>query len=168
MKPCDYDSRPLYDQMIEPIRARARELGYAIAVHGTLKRDIDLVAIPWTAEAVDAHEIAEAVRLVAESITGWAKLRVGLEDSEYFRQGARESKPHGRLTWSFHLTEKFQGGGGPYIDLSVMSRLSHEDLQHIPHRHRCPKCGNHWSHILAGCRPMIEELCMACEGEIKT
>lgn len=165
MKPCDYDSRPLYEQIIEPIRARAQELGYAVAVHGTLKRDIDLVAIPWIGEAVEAHELAEAVRVVAESITGWAKPKIGLEVSEYFKQGSRGSKPHGRLVWSFHLTQKWQGGGGPYIDLSVMPRLTDEDLFKIPHPHRCLDCGDLWKHTAQDCYPIVEKGCGLCGGK---
>ena len=34
-------------------------------------------------------------------------------------------KPHGRLTWSFHV------GGGPYLDLSVMPRA--QDYGKDPH-----------------------------------
>lgn len=165
MKPCNYDSRPHYERLIEPLRARARELGYAIAVHGTLKRDIDLVAIPWTPEAVDAHELAEAVRQVAEGITGWARPKIGLEDSEYFKQGSRGSKPHGRLVWTFHLEEKWQGGGGPYIDLSVMPRLTDDDLWNMPHRHRCPGCGERRSHVARDCWPLAEAFCDNCRVE---
>lgn len=126
MKECNYDSRPYYEKLIEPLRAKARELGYALAVHGTLKRDIDLIACPWIAEAVDPVELAEALRVVAEGITGWAKPHP-LEVDEHFKRGMPRVKPHGRLAWSFHLTEKFQGGGGPYIDLSVMPRIRTED-----------------------------------------
>lgn len=37
--------------LIEGVRAIARRHNWAIAVHGSLDRDIDLVAIPWTADA---------------------------------------------------------------------------------------------------------------------
>jgi hypothetical protein len=36
---------------IDRIRELAKEVGYAVAVHGTQQRDLDLVAIPWTEEA---------------------------------------------------------------------------------------------------------------------
>lgn len=121
MKECQHDSLPLFAKLIEPLREKARELGYAIGVHGTLKRDIDLIACPWTSGAVAAEELAEALRVVAEGVTGWAKPHP-LEVDEHFKRGMPHVKPHGRLAWSFHLTEKFQGGGGPYIDLSVMPR----------------------------------------------
>lgn len=31
-------------------------------------------------------------------------------------------KPHGRLAYSLHLTDR--GGAGPYLDVSVMPRLT--------------------------------------------
>lgn len=98
--------RKAYHLTIDAVREAARERGYAIAVHGSLSRDIDLVAVPWTDEAVSPHELAEAVRAAAEKSSPF---RIGLI-------GPRGSvrKPHGRLAWSIHL------GGGPYIDLSVI------------------------------------------------
>jgi hypothetical protein len=52
MKPCSHDSHAKYELLIEPLRAVARSLGYALTVHGSLVRDIDLVAVPWTSDAV--------------------------------------------------------------------------------------------------------------------
>ena len=116
MKPCDHDSHEAYERLIGPLRTKAMELGYAIGVHGTLKRDIDLIACPWTCEAVDARTLAEALFAVAaEHNQGTAFLKP-LEDDGYFWAGCPGKKPHGRLCWSIHL------GGGPYIDLSVMPR----------------------------------------------
>lgn len=104
--------------LIEPLRARARELGYAIGVHGSLARDIDLIAVPWTAAAASADELAAALLATAEAVNGCA---FTINDSDarpndYTRRNP-EPKPHGRLAWSIHL------GGGPFIDLSIMPRL---------------------------------------------
>lgn len=46
---------------VEPIRRLAREVGYAIGVHGSQERDLDLIAAPWTEEAVSAEELAEHI-----------------------------------------------------------------------------------------------------------
>lgn len=121
MKPCDHDSRQKYELLIEPLREEARRLGYAIAVHGTLKRDIDLVACPWVKEAVSPRELAEALGAVIERINGVA-FRKESERDEYFNRGQPGSKPHGRLCWNWHL------GGGPYVDLSVMPRTDPPDM----------------------------------------
>jgi hypothetical protein len=122
------------------MRERGRELGYAIAVHGTLKRDIDLVAIPWTDEAVSARELCEAIFKVVETVCGHAhyswymsdprrgpwdmenKVSKGVGDANFARDytlaGAPGRKPHGRLGWVINLTME----EGPYIDLAVMPR----------------------------------------------
>jgi hypothetical protein len=104
-----------YELLIDDLRAVARELGYALGVHGSLARDIDLIAAPWTEQAVSAAELATAIQKCAEEKNGQA-FPTPHEDGEYFRAGSPGAKPHGRLNWCFHL------GGGPYIDLSVMPR----------------------------------------------
>lgn len=103
-----------FDEVIDPLRACARELGYAITVHGSLARDIDLVAIPWTWTAAPAKELAEAVRLKAEEVMAIAFMNPVEAEDEFHQNGCPRMKAHGRLVWSYHL------GGGPYIDLSVM------------------------------------------------
>ena len=45
---------------------RARDLGYAVTLHGSLLRDADMVAIPWTDKAVDPNELAEAMLEVVQ------------------------------------------------------------------------------------------------------
>ncbi|MDO8180165.1 MAG: hypothetical protein Q7T62_18105 [Undibacterium sp.] len=37
---------------IDRIRELAKEVGYAIGVHGTLERDLDLIAAPWSDDAI--------------------------------------------------------------------------------------------------------------------
>lgn len=89
MKDCQHDSFPLYKKLIEPLRVKARELGYALAIHGTLKRDIDLIACPWTGHAVDARTLAEALlRVAADHNDGTAFLKPR-EDDRYFWAGCQ-------------------------------------------------------------------------------
>lgn len=120
MKPCNHDSHELYEKLIEPMREEAKRLGYALAVHGSLIRDIDLVACPWTTDAVPARELADALQAVAEKVHGFAlnKDMIGSANPPYFEEGAPGGKPHGRLCWSFWLNSK------SYIDLSVMPRMT--------------------------------------------
>ncbi|MCE9566374.1 MAG: hypothetical protein K8U57_30490 [Planctomycetes bacterium] len=110
----------MYKLLIGPLREKARALGYALAVHGTLMRDIDLIACPWTDDAVEAKTLAEELRKVAEKVNpvgvAFCKDRMHADNPQFFDDGCPGMKPHGRLAWSFHL------GGGPYIDLSVMPR----------------------------------------------
>jgi len=37
----------LYTMFYEQLKLIAREYGYALLVHGSLNRDLDLVAVPW-------------------------------------------------------------------------------------------------------------------------
>jgi hypothetical protein len=122
MRECSWADRTRrdYERLIGPLRATARSLGYALAVHGTLSYDIDLVAIPWTADAVSARDLAEAIQKCAAVNNGGIAIDTDRDlasNPSYFEHGCPGSKPHGRRTWAFHL------GGGPYIDLSVMPRL---------------------------------------------
>ncbi len=98
-----------YAKTILPLRDVARCLGYALAVHGSLKRDIDLVAIPWTDGAADAEALADALLAETERIIGFA---VYGNDGPFPRP-----KPHGRRCWTIHFN-------GTYIDLSVMPKVS--------------------------------------------
>ena len=120
-KPCAHDSHDKAALLIEPLREVARSLGYALGLHGTLKRDIDLIACPWTKDAVSAGELAEALRHKAEEINGYA-FQLPHENDRYFALGCPGGKAHGRRCWTFHL------GGGPYIDLSVMPRTDPPEL----------------------------------------
>lgn len=103
-----------YDLLIEPMRARARELGYTLAVHGSIERDIDLIAVPWTHESVKQTVLAQAMREVIQIVNGSVVID-DIDSSAYGQAGRPGHKAHNRLVWSYHL------GGGPYIDLSVMA-----------------------------------------------
>lgn len=89
-----------------PLKARARELGYNLVLHGSLARDIDLVAVPWVAEAVPAEQLVEELRLlIAQHNTDGTPGTV--------LNGGPSSKPHGRRAWSIDI-------GTTYLDLSVL------------------------------------------------
>jgi hypothetical protein len=134
MKPCDWDSREKYELLIGPLREKAKDLGYALAVHGTLKRDIDLIACPWTNGAVDPKHLAEQLRLVAEKVNGYAQPG-DREVSEYFLDGCPGGKDHGRLAWTWYLDKKGSDDcHGPYIDLSVMPRIREMHLDLVRER----------------------------------
>lgn len=114
-RPCPYTgrTREFYRALIAALRYRARSCGYALAVHGSLRTDIDLIAVPWRDSAVSAEYLAEAIRKAAEQIIGIARCRTGDEQPT--------KKPCGRLAWSFYLQP--EGMEGPYIDLSVIPNL---------------------------------------------
>jgi len=96
-----------YCQLVPVAQEIARPLGYAIAVHGSMHNDLDLVAVPWSDDAVPAHEVYEAI----------AKLCSPYADESRRRPiYGPEKKPHGRVAWIIPL----MGGAG--VDLSVLPR----------------------------------------------
>lgn len=101
--------------LLPGIQEVAREHGYAVALHGSVQRDIDLIAAPWTNEAWEAEALVEAIRKRVEQDNP-IKLA-------YIKPGndKGEDKPHGRRAWSIHI------GAGVYIDLSVMPLRKGED-----------------------------------------
>lgn len=85
---------------IARIRKLAKEVGYAVAVHGSLKRDVDLVAVPWIEEAIGNHDFVEYLCLHLPAVV-----------TDITR------KPHGRYGCIL------QGFGRKHFDVSVMPRL---------------------------------------------
>lgn len=79
----------------------AREVGYAVAVHGSLKRDFDLIAAPWTEDAKPPEALISALCSALDA-----------------RQiGEVEQKPHGRIAVILCPDGWFK-----HIDLSIMPR----------------------------------------------
>ncbi len=102
-KPADgWDWPTLPD--IDRIRALAREVGYAIGVHGSLERDLDLIAVPWVADAVEPLALAQHIAA-----------GLGGEVIDYQRQ----DKPCGRWACNIHTPDWTK-----MIDLSVMPPLA--------------------------------------------
>jgi hypothetical protein len=99
----------IYAQILPKIRAKGKELGYAIAVHGTMSRDLDLLAVPWTEEA--SHH-SKLVKAIADAVGGYVIGNVANKGS----LDEPTHQPHGRLSWNICW------GGKAFIDLSVMPR----------------------------------------------
>lgn len=91
---------PVYAAALYPkLVAIARSHGYALAAHGSLQRDFDLIGVPWTERPSDPWMVVDeicatfAVRLI----------------------GDMQVKEHGRKTWMLSV-----GHGECSIDLSFM------------------------------------------------
>lgn len=94
----------LYPELAEMFRTK----GWALAVHGSLARDFDLVAIPWHPEPVSPTKCVD-------SICHYHGLT---------QVGPAVTKLHGRMV--FTLALKF---GECFLDLSFMPCVKLEDLQ---------------------------------------
>lgn len=105
-------------ELLPALRAVAREKGYALAYHGSFARDIDVIAAPWLDSAVDANELAEALRAETERVTGHTAFWLNDPKAKAldYTHRSPEPKAHGRLGWSIHIA-----GSGTYIDLSVLA-----------------------------------------------
>ncbi len=98
---------PVYAYVYPAMCEIARSKGYALALHGTMQRDFDLIAVPWVDEAVDAPELVAALEQVAGGYV-FAHPTLGREPTP---------KPHGRMSWVLILDN------GAFIDLGVMPKV---------------------------------------------
>lgn len=97
---------PAYVVGIYPaLAAKARELGYALALHGSVQRDLDLIAVPWTDEAVEPIALINGL---CEEFDVHPNYPIDVPGI----------KPHGRLAWTIPLW------WGAYLDVSVMPRVN--------------------------------------------
>lgn len=104
----------MFAMLYPSMRETARELGYALALHGSMARDLDVIAVPWTDDAVAPDQLIAAL---TASIDGF------VVDCDAQRNPVQ--KPHGRLGWAIHLV-----GSGTYIDISVMPRAAYSLRTH--------------------------------------
>jgi len=101
--------------VIEPVRRAARDAGYAITVHGSVARDIDLVAIPWVEHGVwEPDALVDRIAAVIAGQLGRCNKRV--------KNGALDwtEMPHGRKATSLIAFGSLFGHID--FDLSVMPR----------------------------------------------
>jgi hypothetical protein len=98
----------LLDDVLPPLRLAARGCGYALTVHGSLARDIDLVAVPWEERADEPELLVQRISGVLAGIVGRAYVS---------RRDKWTDKPHGRVACTIIMP-----GDCPEIDLSIMPR----------------------------------------------
>ena len=82
--------------------------GYALALHGSMARDLDLIAIPWTDDADDPEKMIDAFHKFIMS-----KANIDIKGKYHATK-----KPHGRMAYSMSI-----GYDGHYLDISIMPRL---------------------------------------------
>lgn len=106
---------PDYARVFTIARCIAWSEGYALTMHGSFTRDLDLLAVPWTEKATDPEH------LVRRIVGNLEDLDLLVKDPNARSQATL--KPHGRLAW----TLTFKAFGDPrFVDLSVTPRtLAH-------------------------------------------
>lgn len=101
------DRKRLYLSLIPTIRKVARQSGYAIGVHGSLTRDLDLIAVKWRNKAVKPDTLAYRIH---KATCKYSYSRKAIKATN-----VKTEKPQGRVAYALIL-----GHGGAYIDLSIM------------------------------------------------
>lgn len=96
---------PVYAALYPELCVIFQKHGYALAVHGSMRRDFDLVAIPWASE-VSTHEVVldEIKRVFATTSMGGATV-----------------KNHGRIAYTLAI-----GFGACAMDLSFTPEARHD------------------------------------------
>lgn len=98
------------------IQADAAERGYAVAVHGTMGTDLDVVCVPWVYDAGPPDDLIAAI---AKRFSMWG------EDGRDGISGPT-AKPHGRLSWAVII------GGRFMLDVSILPRGGrHEEVRQV-------------------------------------
>ena len=93
----------------------AKRHGYALAVHGSLHRDFDLIAVPWIEEASAPLVLIKAFKNATRTVT-----QHEATDRKWAKDCSPTQKPHGRKSYSLHVTNHGMYGG--YLDISVMPK----------------------------------------------
>ncbi len=103
----------MYASMIPVIQDICRLYGYCCAMHGSMARDLDVVAVPWVDDAQSPDVLVMGI--AAETggrLENYFAEREGDEIQQY-----PVKLPHGRLAWRISFAAE------RYIDVSVMPRI---------------------------------------------
>lgn len=102
------EGKPVFYAVLYPsMRKAALECGYALALHGSMQADMDLIAMPWVEEAKSPRELVKALDECVGA-TVW-------KDYKWKR---KTIKPHGRVCYTISIMGEY------YIDLSIMPLLA--------------------------------------------
>lgn len=99
-----------YTVLYVDMKRVAIELGYTLAMHGSLHSDMDLIAVAWVEEAKPVEDLVSAINTcLGKTVWSDHNLKSG------------EIKPNGRLCYTLSI------GSDWYIDLSVFGPANDKD-----------------------------------------
>lgn len=96
----------LYLLITQRVRKIAREHGYAVGLHGSIKRDLDLIIVPWVEKPTPSRRVLE---LIASEVHGAISVA--------------ERKPRGRVAYCVVI------GQGLYLDISFTTFISGRGIE---------------------------------------
>ena len=102
---------PIYACMYPELAEQARSAGWALAVHGTMGRDFDLIYVPWVRDPLEPKLV------VAKACSWFAIEQVGTPVNTY----------HGREIFTVKL--KF---GEAFLDMSFMPTQNVKEQKWVP------------------------------------
>ena len=123
-------AKPSYYAIIfEPLKKVALKYGYNLVLHGSLNRDMDLIAIPWVEEL---GMVDNMINEFCEYVGGEVCLFNCKRNEDGSTAGDRfTQKPHGRITYVINI---FRGGylnGGGFHDLYIKDPETYIDISVI-------------------------------------
>lgn len=99
----NYGKAIFYATIYEDLKRVAEESGWALALHGSLNNDMDLMAMPWT-------EDATSIEVLIQNISD-------LFATSPFKEGhvkAYRAKPNNRVVYTISIISGF------YLDINVI------------------------------------------------
>lgn len=95
-----------YAKRFYKMKKVARLHGYALTVHGSMRRDLDIVAVPWVEDASDSEILLKDLVIAAEGV---------------LQVEPCTTKPHGIKSYNILIM------GHLYIDLNIIPLLHHDE-----------------------------------------
>jgi len=113
---------PYYSIIYSQLDRVVQRFGWALTLHGSMSRDMDVVLIPWTEDAEHEDKVVDAIRIFVEGkyLTGRRKRneqKAGASSQDGMAHFSVSEKPHGRRAISL-----FIGVSTYYLDISIMPR----------------------------------------------
>jgi len=93
-----------YASILDDLKQKALECGWALGLHGSLQNDMDVMAMPWTEDATDAQTMIEKL---SECFNG----NIWQEHNKEFSE-----KPRGRKVYTFRIWKDW------YLDINIIER----------------------------------------------
>lgn len=107
----------LYAFYFDVIKEIGLEYGYNIVLHGSMNRDLDLIAIPWQEAIGDKKEMLDRI---SEAIGGYVMVESD-EDRKRFRE-----RHHGRQCYVININRTIKAK----VQGFITEFIEHEDPQY--------------------------------------
>ena len=118
----------IYAYYFEALKVIAVKYGYCLALHGSMERDLDIIAVPWQAWCKQEFELQMLQEMDME-INGKKS-----DDPNYYLP---TKGPHGRTKWVINVN---RGGAWNnykdeqyYIDISIMQTVTEATQPNMRH-----------------------------------